>query len=304
MKPSAYDGLTLYEDYRVQFHMVAELNGWDKPAKALYLAGCLNKGARSVLNDLIHEDRYDYDKLDEALRERYGTDDQAELFKAKLRSRIKGKDESLQELAHDIRRLVRLAYPKAALQTHDDLTKDQFIEALGDGEVRWSVFQARPKNITEALKVAMELEAFKESERSRIRKSVRGVKLDEESSKTEEGEKDKESEGIKQLELSVQQVIAQIGQMQQMGASKETARNGDKGNGRRNNAWEGANREGWEEKKKEGNGRVNEGGYRSPFDISKVKCFRCEKMGHYARECKETLIREVEVTKASVDLNE
>jgi hypothetical protein len=82
MKPSTYDGLTPYEDYRVQFHMMAELNGWDKTAKALYLAGCLSKGARSVLNDLRHEDRYDYDKLDEALRERYGTEDQAELFKA------------------------------------------------------------------------------------------------------------------------------------------------------------------------------------------------------------------------------
>jgi hypothetical protein len=88
MKPTSYDGLTPYEDHRVQFHMVAELNGWDKKAKALYLAGCLSKGARSVLNDMIHEDRYDYDKLDEALRERYGTEDQAELFKAKLRSRV------------------------------------------------------------------------------------------------------------------------------------------------------------------------------------------------------------------------
>jgi hypothetical protein len=28
MKPSRYDGLTPYEDYRVQFSLVAELNGW------------------------------------------------------------------------------------------------------------------------------------------------------------------------------------------------------------------------------------------------------------------------------------
>jgi hypothetical protein len=41
--------------------------------------------------------------------------------------------------------------------------------------MRWSVFQSRPKTITEALKVALELYAFKESERSKMRKSVRGV---------------------------------------------------------------------------------------------------------------------------------
>jgi hypothetical protein len=57
--------------------------------KALYLAGSLSKGARSVLNDMLPEDRYSYDKLDGALRVRYGTDDQSELFKAKLRGRLK-----------------------------------------------------------------------------------------------------------------------------------------------------------------------------------------------------------------------
>jgi hypothetical protein len=180
LKPSRYDGLTPYEDYCVQFSMVAELNEWTDEDKALYLVGCLSGSARSVLNDMSPKDRYKFIKLDEALRERFGTDDQAELFKAKLRSRVKGKDESLQELAHDVRRLVRLAYPNAAMNTHDDLTKDQFIEALGDSEIRWSVFQARPKNVTEALKVAMELEAFKESEKSRLRKSVRGVQVEEE----------------------------------------------------------------------------------------------------------------------------
>jgi hypothetical protein len=55
------------------------------------------------------------------------------------------------------------------------LTKDQFIEALGDSEITWNVFQSRPRNLTDALKVALELDAFKESERSRLRKNIRGV---------------------------------------------------------------------------------------------------------------------------------
>jgi hypothetical protein len=53
---------------------------------------------------------------------------------------------------------------------------------LGDSEVRWSVFQARPKKLTDALKVAMELEAFRESEKCRLRRSIRGIKVELEGS--------------------------------------------------------------------------------------------------------------------------
>ena len=48
-----------------------------------------------------------------------------------------------------------------------------------------------------------------------MRKSVRGTKVDMEEIKKVESEKEGDNEGIKSLELSMQKVIAQIGQMQQ-----------------------------------------------------------------------------------------
>jgi hypothetical protein len=294
MKPSLYDGQSPYEDYQVQFNMLADLNGWTHDVKALYLAGCLTGSARSVLNDMDPKARYEFGKLDEALRERFGTDDQSELFKAKLRNRVKSKEETLQELAHDIRRLVRLAYPKAPVRTHEDLTKDQFIEALGDSEIRWSVFQARPKSITEALKVAMELEAFKESEKCRMSRNIRGIKTEATDVKEDGGrfEDVEDGELQKQLPLGLRQMAAQISQMHQMGSGYR----GPEGRGLENRtANDERNRD-----RTLGSGRVppgtgvgrvgneaNEryGGTRAPFDMSKIKCFRCDRMGHFAREC-------------------
>ena len=45
MRPSKYDGSTPYEDYVVQFEMVAELNDWNEKSKAHFLAGSLNGSA-------------------------------------------------------------------------------------------------------------------------------------------------------------------------------------------------------------------------------------------------------------------
>jgi hypothetical protein len=279
MKPSSYDGLTSYEDYQAQFSMLAKLNEWSGETKALYLAGCLSGSARSVLNDLGAEDRYDYVKLDEALRERFGTDDQSELFKAKLRNRVKCKDETLQELAHDVRRLVRLAYPKAAIRTHDDLTKDQFIEALGDSEVRWSVFQARPKTITEALKVAMELEAFRESEKCRLRRSVRGVKVEAVGAKdVRDGVGGEEPPPRPAFDL--EKVVAQIQQMAQSRRSYAgpTEAVGPVERTGMPSGASGGRTVGYADDRRTA-------GPRLPTDLSRIKCFRCDRMGHYVRDC-------------------
>jgi hypothetical protein len=181
---------------------------------------------------------------------------------------------------------------------HDDLTKDQFIEALGDGEIRWSVFQALPKNITEALKVAMELEAFKESEKSRLRKSVRGINVDNSGSfKMGPNCEGRSDEGTNSdLETSLQQLVAQVSQLRQVSGNvefkkKEYQAGAPIGNGkwskevrqdgRTVRAPEPRGGQNMVEEDPNGEGRR----YNRTYDMSKVKCFRCDQMGHFVRHC-------------------
>ena len=87
---------------------------------------------------------------------------QQELHRSKLKSGIKRREESLQELAEDLELLVRLAYALAPEEMKDLLAKEQFTDAILDGEDgRRSLKQSWPQSLWAALTLAMELESYR-----------------------------------------------------------------------------------------------------------------------------------------------
>lgn len=60
-----------------------------------------------------------------------------EMFRAKLQTRIRSKNESLAELVKDIRKLTRRAYPTASdLNVIKNLAHDHFIDSIPEFETR------------------------------------------------------------------------------------------------------------------------------------------------------------------------
>ena len=178
-KAPLYDGTSSWTDYLIQFELVGELNGWNEPTMAMYLATSLRGTAQSVLGDLDEGSRRDYGALVAILNQRFGPEHQTEMFRALLRNRTRQMNESLPDLAHEIRRLVKLAYPTGQHAILEDLAKNHFIDALSEPESRWQVQQTRPRNLDEAVRVAVELEAFHMAEKHRnpSKKSARVVKF-------------------------------------------------------------------------------------------------------------------------------
>ena len=85
LHPTPFDGSCPWDDYKAQFELVAELNGWDDSTKALYLATNLRGPAQTLLGDLDPHQRKDLTALTEALEARFGSASQNELYKAQLR---------------------------------------------------------------------------------------------------------------------------------------------------------------------------------------------------------------------------
>ena len=69
---------------------------------------------------------------------------QQELHRSKFKSGIRCCEESLQELAEDLERLVRLAYPLVPKEMKDLLVKEQFTDEILDGDAR-SLKQSWPQ---------------------------------------------------------------------------------------------------------------------------------------------------------------
>ena len=112
-----------------------------------------------------------------ALESRFGSAHQQELHRFKFKSRLRRRDESLQELAGDLERLARLAYPSAPEEMKDLLAKERFIDAILDGDTRLRLKQSRPQSLRAALTLSMELESYRLASRQRDFQA-RGVNCD------------------------------------------------------------------------------------------------------------------------------
>lgn len=85
------------------------------------------------------------------------------MYRAEMNSRYRRRDERLSELAEDIKRLARLAYPTAPCEVRDTLAYKCFRNALHDQDMEWAICQCAFENIDEALNLALKYEAFKMS---------------------------------------------------------------------------------------------------------------------------------------------
>ena len=171
LKPQSFSGTPGddFEDYLAQFNITAEINGWNYRQKSLYLANSLTGNARSLLSELNEIQRKDYTCLVQKLSARYGFENRAEVFRAQLKSRVKGKTESISELSQAIKKLSRQSYPNASLDVIEALALDHFIDALTESDIRLRIREVGPKSLSEAEAMAIRLEAHRIADRQRTR---------------------------------------------------------------------------------------------------------------------------------------
>ena len=94
------------------------------------------------------------------LNQRFGEENQAECFRAKLKVRKQGKDESLSSLMQDIRRMMILAYPDSSSELGKIMAKDCFLDAIYDKNLSLKVREHSPADLDAAFQLAVKFEAY------------------------------------------------------------------------------------------------------------------------------------------------
>ena len=159
-KPPTFDGSTSWQDFLVQFEMIAYANKWDDGQKAYELATSLRGVAQGIVTDIEPEKRLNYDRLVIALTSRFEPANQANMYKSQMNSYYRKPGQTLPEMAQEIRRITRLAYPTAPIEIRDQLAKDCFVRAVNDPKIQLSIFQREPKSIDDCVRFGLDYEAF------------------------------------------------------------------------------------------------------------------------------------------------
>ncbi|PJE78408.1 hypothetical protein CI610_02661 [invertebrate metagenome] len=167
MKPATYDGTGSWLDYQAHFEACSSINHWTESQKGLYLAASLRGHAQTVLGNMSKDKPCQYTSLTSALEARFAPKNQTELYRSMLKQKRLGPSETIPELGEGIKRLTYLAYPTVSRDVVEMMAKDNFIDALPDGDMRLRIKQSRPKSLNEAVGLAVEIESFCKVERDR-----------------------------------------------------------------------------------------------------------------------------------------
>ena len=150
-----FDGSRSWESFISAFKNIASTCRWDSRERRFRLLASLRGDAADFAYQQLPEEIVnDYDKLAEALAERFGNRKTAASFVSQLEARRLGPKESISEFAAEIKRLTTFGYLTADSATLDTIAMRHFLRGLGDHNMTLAIGMQEPRTLQEAREIA------------------------------------------------------------------------------------------------------------------------------------------------------
>ena len=205
MKPDKFDGKGSFESFLNSFENCARYNRWEEEDRIAHLRWSLTGMAAQLLWD---SEGSSYGQLVDRLRSRFGGTGMEEKFQCELRCRRRNRGESIRELAHDIRRLMTLAYPGERSSLAEHIARDAFLAALDDAEFELRIREREPLDLETAVRYAQRYEVFRTSADARMGYRQRIVRQIREEPQSTDPDESNASAGSRPMKDDVQETTS------------------------------------------------------------------------------------------------
>jgi len=145
-----FNGKENVEEYLLQFELTSRRNGWDDDEKAIALLCALEGVARGILSEFDDPTTASYVEVKKALLRRFGPTQLLEVHEQFLSQLRLGKNQSIRELAHEVQRVVKQAYPDIVGPPRERLAIKHLLNAIPDKDTVFYVRDKNPADISEA----------------------------------------------------------------------------------------------------------------------------------------------------------
>lgn len=169
-----YSGKESVKDYLLQFELTARRNGWTDVDKAWALLCALDGPARGILAEFDDAATAPYNDIKQSLERRFGPTDQTDVHEQALNQLRMTNGQHIREIAQEVQKLVRLAYPYIDCTTRERFAVKYIIQAIGDKDTIFYIKEKDPKSSQAVCDLYERHQALTSD--SRKPASVRGVR--------------------------------------------------------------------------------------------------------------------------------
>ena len=292
MRPKEFDGKEPVNSYLAHFNVCAEFNNWNDDERKSWLQWSLKDRARQVLWDVPSGITLNYTELSKALRQRFGSDHQQEIYKIELENRKRKTGESVSDLMQDVRRLMVLGYSSEQSSMWESVAINSFLSSLGDPQLALEIRKRSPATLDAAYRDALLLEGYykiseekQDNDRTKRRDQARSTRVANDSVEFE-----KENSFQKELLACQKTMQNQLTQMMQQQSQQQQAyldfmrKNSNQRQIPHHFETQTDRVPNVEARNVE---QTSVKGNRMRRPRSEVQCYACNEFGHFARECEK-----------------
>lgn len=174
MEARRYNGKEPIKDYLLQFELTARRNGWTDVDKAWAVLCALDGPARGILAEFDDPAAATYGDIKKSLERRFGPTDQVDVHEQALSQLRMSNGQHIREIAQEVQKLVRLAYPYVDGPTRERFAVKYIIQAIGIKDTMFYIKEKDPKSSQDVCDLYERYQALTSD--SRRPASVRGIK--------------------------------------------------------------------------------------------------------------------------------